>query len=475
MYKGINLVIVDDEESMVKVFERLAKAHNWTYRAYRNAAEALKALNRDLYEVALVDIKLPGVSGMQLLEQMKANRFPTEVIMITGVGTVESAVTAIKMGAYDYLTKPFEDIEKVANLIEKAKERFHLLQKIRRLERGGADQTQFEDLIGRSSKMQEIYSTIEAIAPTNSTVLVLGESGTGKELVARAIHRRSLRKEKPFVVINCAAIPEQLLESELFGHKRGSFTGAVGDKRGLFEEADGGTVFLDEIGELPAPTQVKLLRVLQEGEVRPVGSNVSKHVDVRLLSATNRDLEALVKAGSFREDLYYRINVIYLSLPPLRDRQEDISLLAYHFLKKYSDKLKKPIEKISIDALQALQNHNWVGNVRELENVIERASVLVNGDTITARELPPSILGETFYLPDDSGGVKDLTQFNYQEAKERAMISFNRAYVGSLLRQAAGNISVASERAGMDRSNFKKIIRRYKLDADEFKTRGPSK
>ena len=299
-------------------------------------------------------------------------------------------------------------------------------------------------------------------------MLITGDSGTGKELVATAIHHRSNRKERPLIVINCSAIPEQLLESELFGHKRGSFTGAIADKRGLFEEADTGTIFLDEIGEISLAIQVKLLRVLQEGEVRAIGSNTSKRVNVRLLAATNKDLAKLIKEGKFREDLYYRLNVINIYLPQLRERAEDISLLAYYFLKKHSEKLKKKVEKISVDVLQTLQNYEWVGNVRELENVIERAVVLVNGETIYAKDLPPQILGQSYYVTEEPG-PRDLTKFPYQEAKDRALASFNRTYLASLLKQASGNISIASERAGMDRSNFKKIIRRYNIDIAEFK------
>ena len=468
MYKGVELLIVEDDESMAKVLERLAKEYKWSYRVAKTGMEALEIFNKEIVEVALVDIKLPGFSGMQLLEFIKKGNFNTEVIIITGVGTVETAVSAIKLGAYDYLTKPFDDIRKVAVLIEKARERHHLVQKIKQLERVGSDQFEFEEIIGKSAKMQEVYRLIESIAPTNATVLITGESGTGKELVARAIHRRSNRKHKPFVVINCAAIPEQLLESELFGHKKGSFTGAVVDKKGLFEEAHEGTLFLDEIGEVPPSIQVKLLRVLQEGEVRAVGANQPFHVDVRLLTATNRDLSVLMKENKFREDLFYRLNVISVPLPALRERSEDISLLAYHFLKKHSERLKKKVEKISVDVLQTLQNNSWAGNVRELENVIERAVVLVNGDTIYAKDLPPHILGNSFYLTEDTV-MKDLTQYPYQDAKDKALASFNKTYLASLLRQTSGNISIASERAGMDRSNFKKIIKRYNIDVVEFK------
>lgn len=468
MYKTTNLLIVDDDDALVKVFERVARDEGMSVGVSRSGTEAIEYLNQNVVEVAVIDINLPGYSGLQLLEYIKKNQYPTEVIIITGVGSVETAVRALKMGAYDYLTKPFEDVTKVVVLINKALEKFRLMRKIRRLERQGEDTYQYEDLVAKSKKMQEIFTMIDNIASTTSTVLLLGESGTGKELAARAIHARSKRADKPFVVINCAALAENLLESELFGHKRGSFTGAVADKRGLFEDADGGTLFLDEIGEISQALQVKLLRTIQEGEVRPVGSNQNKHVDVRLIAATNRDLAQEVKDGKFREDLYYRLNVISLPLPSLRERPEDIPLLTYHFLNKYSAKLEKDVKKVAIDALQVLQNYQWVGNVRELENVIERAVVLTQGDTISIRDLPPRVLGESFYLSEEPAS-SDLSQFCYQEAKERALWAFNRAYLTNILRQTSGNLSYAAQKAGMDRSNFKKIIKKYNIDLDEFR------
>lgn len=476
MYKTVNLLVVDDDESLVKVFDRVAKEQGLSVMLCRNGVEALEFLNKNVVEVAVVDINLPGYNGMQILEYVKRNQFPTEVIMMTGLGSVETAVNAIKMGAYDYITKPFDDINKVVVLINKALEKYRLVQKIRRLERQNVDQFSYEEMVGKSRKMQEVYNTVDSIAGTTSTVLILGESGTGKELVARAIHQRSKRKEKPFVVINCASLSEHLLESELFGHKKGSFTGAICDKRGLFEEADNGTIFLDEIGEIPQLIQVKLLRVLQEGEIRPVGGNQSKKVDVRVIAATNRDLQQNVKDGHFREDLFYRLNVISVTLPPLRERPEDVPLLAYHFLEKYRKKMEKEVNKISVDALQSLQNYRWVGNVRELENAIERAVVLVNGETITARDLPPKILGDAFYLgAEDGGESSDLSQFDYQEAKNRALWSFNRNYLANLLRQANGNLSSAASKAGMDRSNFKKIIKKYNVEIIEYKKKQSDK
>src|SRR5262249_1860551 len=313
--------------------------------------------------------------------------------------------------------------------------------------------------MGRSRAMQEVYQTIQNVGPTHSSVLILGESGTGKELVARAIHRCSHRKDKSFVVINCSALPESLMESELFGHVRGAFTGATQEKRALFEEAEGGTVFLDEIGEISPAIQVKLLRVLQEREIRKVGGAETRKVDVRIIAATNRDLTEMIKIGRFREDLYYRLNVIAIHLPPLRERMEDIPFLAYFFLKKFSERTGKPVREISMDALQALQNYPWVGNVRELENVIERCIVLSEDQTIHAKDLPRKLVSSSLFLP--SSEETDLTQFSYKDAKKKALVLFHKAYLSNLLQQAQGNITVASTRAGLDRSNFKKIIRKY--------------
>lgn len=471
MLKTTNLLIVDDDEALVKVFERLAKEQDWTYEIARNGDEALQKFSQFFFEVAVVDIKLPGFTGLQILEHIKKNSIATEVVIMTGVGSVETAVQAMKQGAYDYLTKPFDDIMRVVHILERAMDRYRLMQKLKFFERKVIFETSYEGIVGKSIKMQDIFNTVESIAPTTSTVFITGESGTGKELVAHAIHNKSLRKDKPFVVINCAAIPVHLLESELFGHKRGSFTGAISDKKGLFEEADGGTIFLDEIAEVPPSVQVKLLRVLQEGELRSVGGVQTGHVDVRLIAATNQDLTLAVKEGRFREDLFYRLNVIGLHIPPLRERIEDIGLLAYHFLKKYSEKTKKNVTNISVDAFQVLTNYSWVGNVRELENVIERAVVLTGEETVGIYDLPPKVLGESFYLGADVGSA-DFMSLKYQEAKDKAVAAFNKAYINSLLKQTSGNISFASEHAGMDRSNFKKLMRRYSIDVGEFKKRG---
>ena len=467
----LNLLIVDDDETLVRVFEKVARDNGWKYAVATNGEQALSLLNRHMFEAAVVDVMLPGFSGLQLLEHVKKSQLSTEVVIITGVGSVEAAVSAIKQGAYDYLTKPFPDIEKVAHLLNKAMERFRMVQELRLLEHQGEQRHVYEEIVGQSKKMHDMFSLIESVAPSSSTVIITGESGTGKELVAKAIHRRSKRAKKPMVVINCAAIPHHLLESELFGHKKGSFTGAIADRKGLFEEADQGSVFLDEVGELPPALQVKLLRVLQEGEVKPVGATATMKVDVRLIAATNRDLVNEVKNGNFREDLFYRLNVITINLPSLRERPEDIPLLAYHFLEKYSKKLGKNVDRIAVDAMHALQHYRWIGNVRELENAIERAVVLCERSVISVRDLPPRILGEICYVSDekDEAGVDDITELPYREAKEKIVESFNKRYFSKLLETSGGNVSFAAEKAGMDRSNFKKLIKKTGISVTEFR------
>lgn len=464
-----SLLVVDDDDTIVKVFERLAAHNHYHCTVAKTGLKAVETLATDSVDVAIVDLNLPGFSGLQLLEHIRRNHPPTEVIMVTAQGTVDSAVRSLKMGAYDYLTKPFDDMAHVERIIARAFEKIHLVKKIHSYEMPGQEIEHFEGLIGKSPQMREIYQLIQNISHSTSNILITGESGTGKELVARAIHRHSPRKDEPFVVINCAALSEPLLESELFGHVKGAFTSAIQDKQGLFTVADGGTIFLDEVGDIPPSIQVKLLRVLQNGEVRPLGSSKMHHVDVRVVAATNRNLAEAMKRGAFREDLFYRLHVIGIRLPSLAERREDIPLLAYHFLKKSAQDNNKEVDTITIDAMQALQDYPWVGNVRELENVIERAVVLCSDRTITAHHLPSKVLGVTFYEAESRDLDREWLRLPYQKAKRRALSQFNHRYIEGLLQQANGNISLASQRAGMDRNNFRKIIRRYEIDAKAYK------
>lgn len=457
--KKYELLFIDNDRENLNRLEQIAEKNKWSYLSLKSGDAVLDSLDKNSFCVALVELNLFGISGLQLLEWFKTLPSSPEVIIMTSSASVETAVKALKIGAFDYLIKPFTEIDKIASCIYQALEKSHFISGMEALQEDRNFGGDFEDIIGKSPKMRALFEMIQYVSPSRSNIIVLGESGTGKELVAKAIHRNGPRKDKPFIVINCSAMPETLFESELFGYTKGAFTGASADKQGLFEAANGGTAFLDEIGEVPLATQVKLLRVLQEGEIRRLGDTGSRKIDVRLIAATNKDLLELIKIGKFREDLYYRLNVIGLTLPPLRERPEDIPLLAHHFLKKFSKKTGRTADKISIDALQALQNYSWPGNVRELENVMERSVVLSEKDTITAKSLPPKILSDTFY--NVSVSEQDLSELSYKEAKKRALNIFNRSYIINLLKKTGGNITVASEKAKMDRSNFKKIIRKY--------------
>jgi two-component system response regulator HydG len=407
---------------------------------------------------------------MDLLKAFKQSRPDVEVIMMTAFATVETAVEAVKGGAYDYLTKPFENIDVLSLAVGRAAEKKSLRDRTRVLEEALSARNQFEDLVGQSSQMRSVFKLVETVSYSTATVLIQGESGTGKELVARAIHYRSPRKDKPFVAVNCSALTDTLLESELFGHVKGSFTGATNNKKGLFEAADGGTIFLDEIGDIPAATQVRLLRVLQEGEVKRVGANDTLKVDVRVIAATNVDLNKAKETGKFREDLFYRLNVITVQLPPLRDRPEDIPLLAQHFLKIYATKVGKRVTGITPAAMEALTTARWVGNVRELENCLERAVVLCAGEQVEFEELPPEIRNN-----QRGGGeveVFSLAHLPYAQAKKLAMRAFERRYLSALLDRSNNNVSMAARAAGVDRSNFRRLLKQYEVGGRSMKSNG---
>jgi DNA-binding NtrC family response regulator len=388
---GARLLIVDDEESIVEFLSLLFQQEGYEVASARTVDEARKVAGRKTFDLVLCDVMMPDGNGLDLLRELKAAEAHPAVIMMTAYTSTRSAIEAMKLGAADYVSKPF-DVEELKIVVQKALERAELADENVYLRRELAGKYTFNNIIGKSSRMQAIFSLIERVARTSSTVLIHGESGTGKELIARAIHFASPRASRRFLSINCGALPENLLESELFGHERGAFTGAVRDKKGLFQEADRGTLFLDEIGEMTPAMQVKLLRALQEKVVRKVGGNQEEPVDVRIIAATNQDLEARLASGELREDLYYRINVLPILLPPLRQRREDIPLLVDFFLQKYCKQMEMPAKPISIEAMQMLESYDWPGNVRELENLIERALALTHADTITTRDLPVHLL-----------------------------------------------------------------------------------
>ena len=381
------VLVVDDEENIRLVLKTLLKRHGYDVEVADSGESALALVDSFGPDVILTDVRMPKMGGLDLLATLKAKQNPATVIVMSAYGSVDLALEAMKAGAYDYVGKPFKPDE-IVLVLRKAEERESLRRENRALKEQIQKESQFESILAKSHAMSEIFRTITKIADFKTTVLIQGESGVGKELVARAVHLRSTRKNHPFVPINCGAIPENLLESELFGHKKGAFTDAHSDRRGLFEEADGGTLFLDEMGELPLNLQVKLLRVLQEETIRRLGDSKDVKVDVRIITATHRDLAAEAKAGRFREDLYYRINVLPIMIPPLRARREDINLLIDHFLVRNNARLGTTIRALTGDARKLLLEYAWPGNVRELENTIERAMVLCDGDVIDAGDLP---------------------------------------------------------------------------------------
>ena len=388
------ILVVDDEQSIREFLEIMLRKEQYDVSTAEDGEKAQEVLKKKNFDLIISDLQMPKVSGIELLKHVKNNYPDTVFMMITAFGSTESAVEAMKLGAYDYLTKPF-NIDEVRILLSNALRSKNLEVENRNLKKVLHHEYQFSNIIGNSEVMHKIFELIRRVSNSPTNVLITGESGSGKEVIAKAIHYNGILKDKAFVSVNCGAIPESLMESEMFGHKKGSFTGAVVDKTGLFEVADGGTLFLDEIGELPLSIQVKLLRAIQEKTIRRVGAVDDIKVDVRIIAATNRNLSEMVKKGTFREDLYYRLNVILIDAPSLKERRDDIPLLAQHFLKKYNQKLHKTVQGISDDAMQILKNYDYPGNVRELENIIERTVALEVGASILPESLPPFIVTKT--------------------------------------------------------------------------------
>jgi DNA-binding NtrC family response regulator len=461
------VLVVDDEAGLRRSVARILMSRGFEVDTAEDGLAALDLLKARAVDVILLDLMMPKMGGMEVLAKVRQDFPDVAVIMMTAFGDIDTAVAAVRAGAYDFLAKPFPSTDAMVHVLEKAAEHRRLVDKTRQLEERLEQAENFGELIGTSSRMQEVYRLALGVAPTQSTVLILGENGTGKELVARAIHQHSTRAHHPLRIVNCGAIPENLVETELFGSVRGAFTGAL-DKPGLFELADKGTVFLDEIGDLPQTAQVKLLRALAQGEIRRVGSNDNKIVDVRVLAATNVDLKERIQQNRFREDLYYRLSVIPINLPRLAQRKDDIPLLAYHFLQKYARRAGREIKRISIEALKQLRDQPWPGNVRELENAVEYAVVMSRGDVIMPQDLPFSrAAAELAAEPGEAAifGV-EIAELGYNDAKNRALDAFDTAYLERVMKRAAGNVSEAARQAGMDRSNFRRLLKKVRTKDD---------
>ncbi len=455
------ILIVDDEASMRKMLDILLTQEGYEVQTAPNAEAAMDALNLHPFDLVLSDIRMPGLSGIDLLRRLKAEDSQTEVVLMTAYASTESAIEAIKLGAFDYVTKPFQ-VDELVNIVRHALEKKALKEENVLLRVELSQQERFGEIVGGNPKMRQVYALIERIAPATSSVLIQGESGTGKELVAKAIHQRSLRNRHPFVAINCGGLPETLLESELFGHAKGAFTGAIATKKGLFDTASGGTLFLDEIGETSPAMQVKLLRALQEKRIRPVGGNEEHPVDARVLAATNQDLQRMVQEKRFREDLYYRVNVISIVMPPLRERREDIPLLVRFFTEKYARLWGKEVPALTQEAMRALEKYAWPGNVRELENVIERAMALAQGPRIERRDLPDEVRG--FQSPSDTGGI-DIPEsgFLLDDVVER----IRAGYVQKALELEGGVMVKAARRLGITFRSMRYLVKKYGLNARE--------
>ena len=456
------ILIADDERTTLEILKSTLTQTNYLVDTANSALEALKKLESNSYNLLITDVKMPRMSGLELLEKVKQEYPQMDVIVMTAYGVIDDAVAAMKKGAIDYILKPFST-EGILLVIQRALEQQDLVLENRYLKEEIKTQYSYETIVGSSKKMQEIYELMERVADTDSTVLIRGETGTGKELVARRLHYISDRKDKIFVEVDCVALTETLLESELFGHEKGAFTGAIKRKIGKFELAHNGTIFLDEIEDISPTMQVKLLRVLQERKFERVGGNEPVRVNVRVVAATNKDLEKAVAEGKFREDLYYRLNVIPIYLPPLRERVEDIPLLANHFLNVWNRKVKKSIKRISPKAMNALLNYPWPGNIRELENVIQRAVIMEKGEVITRVDLP---VGKK--SPDSEGSFTSMEMtgdLSFPAAKEQ----FEKEYLIALLKKSRGSIRAAAEYSLLDSKSIYLKMRRYGLKKEDFR------
>lgn len=455
------ILIVDDEEIVIRSCRRILGDSMYVVDSTHDGQDALRKVDETEYDLMILDIMMPGIDGLEVLQNVKERHPDVDVIMMTGLSEIQTAVKAMKLGAFDYLSKPF-DPDELQHVVDRALERRQLQQENRKLKTEVSSKYRFENIIGSSPPMQAVFALVAKSAPTNSTVLITGESGTGKEMIARAIHYNSLRKDQPFVTVDCNTLSENLLESELFGHTKGSFTGAVANKRGMFDIANNGSLFLDEFGNIPLSTQAKLLRVIQEREFRAVGSTTTQKTNVRLITATNKNLKAMVQDGTFREDLYYRINVFPIHSPALRERRDDIPALAFHFLRIFGAELGKPVSEISDGAMSLLQNYAWPGNVRELENTMQRALILATDHIIRQAHLV-NIIENTprpdFEVPRTSDDLKRVKKI----AREKSVEDIEKMFLQETLRRNASNVTRSAEETGMQRANFQALMKKYNI------------
>ncbi len=451
--RQVKILIVDDDPNILEVLAMRLESQGFEPVKSASGDAALAMMEENDFDLVLTDLRMAGMDGIDLTEQVRRRNAEIPVILLTAHGSIPSAVEAMQKGAFSYLTKPFDDQELLIH-IERALEKRRMQKQIHNLESLVEDRFSFKNIIGRSRTMKEIFEQVDLVAGSDSTVLLTGESGTGKELFARAIHAHSHKADGPFLAVNCGAIPENLLENELFGHDKGAYTGADSAKEGYFARADGGTIFLDEIGETPLSVQVKLLRVLQDREFTPIGSERAMTVDVRLIAATNRDLEQAVAEGAFREDLYYRIHVIPIHIPPLRERKEDIPFLVDHFIRKYAERLKRPIEGIDPVAVQQLLQQNWPGNVRELENRIEQAVVMARGTQLMPQDF--------FFLRKEEVRQGFLS---FRQAKD----VFEKEYVTHVLKVTGGHVTNAAKMAGKQRADFYSLMKKHHIQREDFR------
>jgi len=461
-----SILVVDDIPDMLTFLERFMKEElHVDVSIADNGEKAMEMIAKEAFSIVLADIRMPGMNGFELLKRIKEMDDSTLVIMMTAYGSIEDAVETLKLGAYDYITKPFDE-ERLLHTLKKALDSYNLIKKSIDLEKRIKEKETIESFVGASLAMKKIIETIRVVAKTDLTVLITGETGTGKDLAGRMIHALSNRANKPLIAINCASIPENILESELFGYKKGAFTGATHDKKGLFEAANGGTLLLDEIGDLPTILQAKLLMVLEEKEIRPLGDTKSYKIDVRVIATTNQNLKEKIASYQFRPDLYHRLNVVSITTPSLSEIAEDIPSIANHYLSLYCREFNISSKRFSEDTLKMLISRRWSGNVRELQNEIKRSVIFTKGEIVTPQDFQYDFKN----LPCPEDAIDFLSKLAYKEARKGLLEKFNVEYISELLKQCSGNVSLAAKKAGLERQSLQHLMRKYGINSEEFRS-----